>query len=86
MGTKTIDGVWFLCFPHDHTPPHVHGRYAGIEVVLEIGSDGRIRKADRPDAITPRGAKRSHVRHILRVANRNYAALLSLWEAMHGSR
>ena len=86
MGTKTIAGVWFICFAHDHTPRHVHAKYAGIEVVLEICRDGSIRVADRPDHVTPRNAKRSSVRHVLRVAKSSAPALLLLWETMHGAR
>ena len=86
MGSKTIDGVWFLCFADDHTPRHVHARYAGIEVILEIISDGSIRLADRPNAVTPRNAKRSDVRRVLRVARQNASELVLLWEKMHGAR
>ena len=86
MGTKTIGGVWFICFAHDHTPRHIHAKYADIEVVLEISGDGSIRVADRPDRVTPRHAKRSSVRHVLRVAKGNAPALLLLWETMHGTR
>ena len=39
VGSKTLDGVWFAAYSDDHLPVHVHGRYAGIEVLVEF-ADG----------------------------------------------
>lgn len=36
MGSKTYDGVRFMVYPLDHPPPHVHGFYAEVEVILEL--------------------------------------------------
>lgn len=58
MGSKTFDGVWFEAYSLDHPPPHVHGFYAGVEVVVEL-TDLGVR-------LSP---KQSHVNRILRKAS-----------------
>jgi len=85
VGSKTFDGVWFISFADHHLPPHVHGRYAEIEVIVDLLADGDIIQSDREDSVSPRNAKRSDVRRILRVAAAHAAELHKLWETMHGS-
>jgi hypothetical protein len=85
MGTKTIGGVWFQSYSHDHLPPHVHGTYGGVRVIVDLLPDGTIRESKRWNAVTPMNAKRSDVRHVLRVAAENVEALQTLWEKIHGS-
>jgi hypothetical protein len=84
VGTKTFDGVWFLSYADDHDPPHVHGKYAEVEVVVELIAGGKTMQSDREDAIQPQNAKRSDVRRILRVAADHAAELHQLWEKTHG--
>ena len=83
MGSKTFDGVWFISFSDDHPPPHVHGRYAGIEVLVEL-VNGTVRLALRSKPVRPRNAKQSDVQHILRTATKNASELLDLWRNTHG--
>ena len=83
MGSYRFDGVTFRVYPEDHDPPHVHGRYQGVVVILELGEDGRVRFAERWDAIQPGDAKRNHVRHVLNVANAHFDDLMELWEEAH---
>jgi len=84
VGSKTFDGVWFIAYSHDHPPPHVHGRYAGVEVVVELLPKNRIRESKRKDAVTPSNAKRSDVRHILVAAQRHGDELMNLWRKSRG--
>jgi len=84
VGSKTFDGVWFAAYSNDHPPPHVHGRYANVQVIVDLLPDGGVRQANRRDAILPPNAKRSDVRHILEVASANGDELLALWRATHG--
>jgi hypothetical protein len=60
--------VWFISYAHDHPPPHVHGAYAGTVVIIDLLSNGNVRKADRMTPITPRNAKSGDVKKILDVA------------------
>jgi hypothetical protein len=84
VGSFQFDGVTFRVYPEDHDPPHVHGRYQGVVAILELDKNGRVRLADRDDAIRPGDAKRNQVRHALNVANAHYADLMELWEEAHG--
>lgn len=84
MGSKTFDGVWFAAYSHDHPPPHVHGRYAGVEVIIDLLPNGDVRQSSRWDAVRPPNAKRSDVRHILAVASAHYDELMAIWRATHG--
>lgn len=86
MGSKTFDGVWFISFSHDHLPPHVHGRYAGTTVIIDLLPDGRAIKSNRADVVTPDNAKRNDVRKILRTAADYAEELHELWEKTHGSK
>jgi Domain of unknown function (DUF4160) len=83
VGSKTFDGVWFISYVHDHPPPHVHGRYAETEVIIELGLN-EVRFARRWDRIRPRNAKMSDVKKIMSVAAKYKDELQALWEATHG--
>ncbi len=83
MGSKTFDGVWFVAYSHDHPPPHVHGRYAGVEVLVEL-VDGLVRLAHRTKPIRPRNGKQSDVNHILNTATKHAAELMELWRITNG--
>ncbi len=82
MGSKTFNGVWFLAFTKDHLPAHIHGKYGGTTVILELDFDSwKIRLSDRPDRVTPRNAKKSDVARIRRVAEEHGEELFRLWES-----
>ena len=83
MGSKTFDGVWFVAYSNDHLPPHVHGFYAEVEVLVEL-VNGTIRLAQRPRSVRPPKAKRSDVNHILRTATKHTAELMELWRITNG--
>jgi hypothetical protein len=85
VGSKTFNGVWFSAFSHDHWPPHVHGEYGSVIVVVELLMNGTVAESKRRDAVKPPNGKRSDVRHILAVAANNYSALKTLWEVTHGT-
>jgi hypothetical protein len=83
VGSYQFDGVTFRVYPGDHDPPHTHARYQGINVILELCKDGRIRIADRDDAIRPGDAKRNQIRRIVDVASQHFDDLSELWEEAH---
>jgi hypothetical protein len=83
VGSKTFDGVWFTAYSDDHPPPHVHGWYAGIEVLVEFVG-GTVRLAQRARPVRPPNGKRSDVNHVLKVAARNAAELMELWRIING--
>jgi len=83
VGSYQFDGVTFRVYPEDHDPPHVHGRYQGVFVILELGKDRLARLVERWDAIQPSDAKKNHRRHILKVANAHFDDLMELWEEAH---
>ena len=85
MGSKTFDGVWFIAYADDHPPPHVHGRYGEVTVIIDLLADGKVALSHRRDAVRPLNPKRSNVRRILNVANAHALELKELWEKMHGS-
>ncbi len=84
MSSKTFDGVWFIAYANDHLPPHVHGFYAEVEVIVNLLPGQKVGRSDRSDAVDPKNAKRGDVRRILKVAAANAAELHKLWEAMNG--
>lgn len=83
MGSYLFDGVTFRVYPEDHEPPHVHGRYQGIVVIIELGQNRVVRLANRQDAVQPRDAKRNHVRHVVSVAAERFDELMDLWREAH---
>lgn len=81
MGSKTYDGVRFIAWSLDHDPPHVHGRYAGVELIVELNVlDRVVTVADRKKNPKPRNAKRSDVAYILTSAAKYFDELVKLWE------
>lgn len=84
MGSYWFDGVTFRVYLEDHDPPHVHCRYQGVAVIVELGKNRSIHLAGRNDAIRPGSAKRNQVRHVLVVAQQHYDDLMELWEEMRG--
>src|ERR1700689_4713492 len=78
--------VLFVAYPQDHEPRHVHGFTGESEVIVNLGADGNVVLADRPDCIRPGNAKRSDVRKILTVAAEYFEELVLLWEKMHAQR
>ena len=81
MGSKTFDGVWFIAWSDDHTPLHLHGTYAGVELVVNLDVTGRkVTAAERERYPKPRNAKQSDVKHILRTAERHFDELIRLAE------
>jgi len=83
MGSLTFDGVWFSIYSFDHPPPHAHGKYAGIEVIVEF-VDGVAIIARRSRPINPPNAKRSDVKKVLQTASKHAELLMKLWEETHG--
>jgi Domain of unknown function (DUF4160) len=82
VGSKTFDGVRFAAYTDDHLPPHVHGFYAGVEVILELFfEEKKVRLARRKDRIRPPNAKQSDVNYIVRVAGKHLDEIIELWEA-----
>ena len=81
MGTLRFAGVVFQVYSHDHLPRHVHGRYGGISVVVEIWP--KVKRSGRKEAVSPANAKRSDVRYIVSAAKAEQAELNRLWEATH---
>lgn len=84
MGSIRFEGVRFSAFPDDHTPRHVHGRYSEILVIVDLLADGGVKVSDRENAIKPRNASRSDIKHILAVAYKHFEELVALWEKHHG--
>jgi hypothetical protein len=84
VASLRFGNVLFIVYPQDHEPRHVHGFMGETEVIVDIGIDGTVGLADRPDSIRPGNAKRSEVRRILRSSAEHFDDLVSLWEKMHG--
>ena len=81
MGSKRFDGVRFSAWSDDHTPPHIHGFYAGIEVLVDLLMEERgVRLSNRVDNVRPPNAKRSDVHHVRRTAMKHFDELVALWE------
>jgi len=81
VGSRTYDGVRFTVWSNDHDPIHLHGFYAGVEVVLDLHpKDRRVAVAKRKRNPNPIDAKRSDAAHILKTAERNFDILLQLAE------
>ena len=83
MGSFEYSGITFRVYSGDHDPPHLHCRYQGIEVIVELGADRTVRLSDRANAVRPVDAKRSHVRRVLDTAGARFDDLLKLWEDAH---
>jgi hypothetical protein len=83
LASLSFGTVFFIAYPQDHEPRHVHGFTGETEVIVDLGIDGNVTLADRADCIRPGNAKRSDVRKILRAAAKHFDELVSLWEKMH---
>jgi hypothetical protein len=83
VASLRFGNVWFIAYPQDHGPRHVHGFTGETEVIVDIGIEGNVALTDRPDCIRPGNAKRSDVRKILRTAAEYFDELVLLWEKMH---
>jgi hypothetical protein len=83
VSTVRVGGIVFQVFPYDHEPRHVHGLYAGTEVVIDLLDDRAVALADRIDAISPADAKRSDVKKLLNAARDHFDELVAAWEKMH---
>jgi len=84
LGSITFDGVRFALYSDDHPPPHVHGFYGGIEVLVEIHPD-YVRRARRKDSIRPANDKASDVAHIENIAAIHRQELLAIWRRIHAA-
>jgi len=82
MSSKRIRGVLFSAYPDDHWPMHVHARFAGMELVIDIDAMGKIRLSQRKDAVRPANAKASDIRRVLEIASRHSDELIDLWNEM----
>jgi hypothetical protein len=83
VASLRFGNVLFIAYPQDHEPRHVHGFSAETETIVDLGSDGTVGLADRPDCIRPGNAKRGDVRKILNAAAEHFNELVLLWERMH---
>jgi hypothetical protein len=83
VGSLRFDGVWFVAYPDDHEPRHVHGFYAETEVVVDLRAGWLVAVAGRRNAIRPGNASRDSVKHILSVAAKHFDELVKLWEDAH---
>jgi Domain of unknown function (DUF4160) len=84
VASLRFGNVLFIAYPQDHVPRHVHGFAGEAEVIVDLGADGNVTIANRPDRVRPGNAKRSDVRRILKSAAEHFDELVSLWERMHG--
>lgn len=84
MSSIRFKGVRFVSYSMDHKPRHVHGFYAGGEVIVDLCLDGKVSLANRTDSVRPSNGSRSDVRHVLTVASRYFDELIVLWEKQHG--
>ncbi len=81
MGSRSFDGVRFFAWSLDHDPIHVHGRYAGIELVIDLDTEaGKVFASKRENNPKPRNAKKSDVAYILRTAAKHFDDLVRLQE------
>ena len=62
----------------DHDPPHVHVRYAGEEVVINLGIG-----FDDPHVRENRGMSRPNIRRAMDIVTIHNEALLEKWQRIH---
>jgi hypothetical protein len=85
LGTVRFGGVKFRLYAGDHEGkpiPHVHARFDGGEVVIELLDDGSVRLSEAHNEPIAGLVKRSDVRKALRVAAVARDALLLEWRRM----
>jgi hypothetical protein len=80
MGSKRFQGVRFSVWTNDHTPRHVHGEYAEVEVKVLLLENGTAEVY----AVKPGNANKADIRHVLSVAENHHNELVELWEIHHG--
>jgi hypothetical protein len=80
LASLKFEGVRFAAYSNDHEPLHVHGFYAEAVVIVELRLNRVVRLADRKDAVRPRNASRSDVKHVLLVAAAHFDELVALGE------
>jgi hypothetical protein len=80
MGSKRFRGVRFSVWTNDHTPRHVHGEYAEVEVKILLLENGTVEVY----AVKPGNASKADIRHVLSVAQNHHTELVDLWEIHHG--
>jgi hypothetical protein len=83
VASLRFGNVWFIAYPQDHAPRHVHGFTGETEAIIDLRINGDVTLAVRRDCIRPGKAKRSDVQRILRSAAEHFEELVSLWEKMH---
>jgi hypothetical protein len=81
--SRRFGSAFFVAYPQDHTPRHVHGFIANAEVIVDLRHDGTVSLANRRDAVRPANAKRSDIRRIVKAAADHFDELVELWERMH---
>jgi hypothetical protein len=79
MGELRFEGVKFFAFPGDHNPPHVHGFYGEVGVIVDLNPDRTVVISDRKDAVKPPNGKRADIRHVTKIAAKHYDELIALW-------
>ena len=85
MGSIRFEGVRFAAYSEDHDPPHVHGFYADVEVVLDLLIvENAVSLSKRRKSIRPTNGSRADVNYILQLAADHYEELVRLWEETHG--
>jgi hypothetical protein len=73
--------VRFAAYTDDHLPPHVHGFYAGAEVIMDLlFKEKKVRLARRSDNIKPANAKKSDVKRVRKAAKDHVIELIKLWK------
>ncbi len=84
MGSLRFEGVRFAIYSRDHLPPHVHGFYAEMEVVVDLLTEGAVALSKRRSAITPANSSRADINYVLELAAAHHGELLQLWKETHG--
>ncbi len=73
------DGFEFMIRTHDHLPPHVHVKRAGLEVVINLGLGGKL-----PYVRDNNGMSNRERNAALLIAAANNRIFLEQWEKIHG--
>jgi hypothetical protein len=71
-----VEGFTFRVIPGDHDPPHVHARYGGKSVVVEIVSE-QTRKV--------RGMSEPDIRRAKQIVRLHRDELLDAWDEWHSA-
>jgi hypothetical protein len=84
MGSLRFEGVRFSVYSEDHLPPHTHGFYAEVEVVVDLLAEGSVALSKRRNPITPANSSRADVSYVLELAATHHEELMQLWKETHG--